>query len=892
MMDVDYLTVLTCADKNKTATKTFTKCDDGRIEKKSFGMETYFECDNVHISSVKDLYRELLTLSEEKNKLVIRGGLKGELPEDMLQSGTNNVRRKKDVFSDTPRYWVMLDIDEFEIPSFLCPKSDPEQVVNWVVLMLPDVFHGVSFVYKFSSSQSVYSGANTVSLHLWFWCDQAVSGDEWKRLFKYAWHHKIDTAVFNTVQPHYTASPIFNGMDDPLRCRIGLIEKNQDALKIPDIPALPKRQSAKRKAIHTVISSEIYEQAMQLLSAVYPKEGNRHRFSASVVGTLYRLGLPEDWIAEFIFDLAIASGDDEADAREHQAYSICEAIDNGDPAQGIPTLVDDFGFNEIDDLKALFVFDEEDIDDLIESLNKKSSTQEIRDVLDKIKELDDLEKDERVERVVELTGRGKRVLSKELNKQSNSTRHHSDDTSTKLARLLLDTYYKGGEWLIRTMGDFYIYNGTHYEKPEPEYLKQQLQSLIPKLKEDSPNHATLIKNTLEILESLTFVEGDPLRFKSKKPTALNTKNCEIWFDESTGGYEYRPHNSKSFFTSCLDVEFDPNAKAPEFLKAYDEIFKKNKQPEELKRHLFEYMAYVIFPVRSIPTVMLFRGEGNDGKTSSVKIIMNFLGQDRVISGRVDQLERNAFKLGELAGKYLYVDDDVSKGAVLPDGTLKKISEEKYITGDRKNKNDIGFLNTATPLLLANNYPVIRDLSSGMQRRLYIIPFLRQFTAAEDDKGLFDRIWNKEASGILNIILESFAALYERQRFDVPAECEAAQKKWLLKGNDIMYFVHKQLEKTEGRGSTLSDVLDDFRGFCFDESIRCRFSRKEFANELSAMGITVREGEAGTQYLYGMKLKSEDSGQFQKLNTNQNFLHILGQSKLMAMMSENSENLVH
>lgn len=59
-----------------------------------------------------------------------------------------------------------------------------------------------------------------------------VSSEEWKSLFKYRWHHKIDMAVFDAVQVHYTASPIFKGMDDPLKNRIGMIEKTQKKLRI------------------------------------------------------------------------------------------------------------------------------------------------------------------------------------------------------------------------------------------------------------------------------------------------------------------------------------------------------------------------------------------------------------------------------------------------------------------------------------------------------------------------------------------------------------------------------------------------------------------------------------------------------------------------------------
>ena len=43
------------------------------------------------------------------------------------------------------------------------------------------------------------------------------------------------------------------------------------------------------------------------------------------------------------------------------------------------------------------------------------------------------------------------------------------------------------------------------------------------------------------------------------------------------------------------------------------------------------------------------------------------------------LRKRAFRIGNLLGKLLFVDDDVRAGAKLPDGSLKKISEAKLLS---------------------------------------------------------------------------------------------------------------------------------------------------------------------------------------------------------------------
>ncbi|MBF0326920.1 MAG: hypothetical protein HQL42_17865 [Alphaproteobacteria bacterium] len=135
----------------------------------------------------------------------------------------------------------------------------------------------------------------------------------------------------------------------------------------------------------------------------------------------------------------------------------------------------------------------------------------------------------------------------------------------------------------------------------------------------------------------------------------------------------------------------------------------------------------------------------------------------VYSGRIEELETNRFSLGSLRGKLMFVDDDVRTGIRLPDGTLKKISEEKELTGEQKYQNQFNFVSRAVPVLLCNNIPSLPDLSHGMLRRLQVLQFKRTFKGSKDDKGLFTRIWSSEMSGVLNRAIEGWRGLTSQSR---------------------------------------------------------------------------------------------------------------------------------
>src|SRR5215211_6122138 len=117
--------------------------------------------------------------------------------------------------------------------------------------------------------------------------------------------------------------------------------------------------------------------------------------------------------------------------------------------------------------------------------------------------------------------------------------------------------------------------------------------------------------------------------------------------------------------------------------------------------------------------------------------------------RIEQLDQNRFMTGSLLGKLLLIDDDVKAGVRLPDGELKKYSEAKVITGERKFGSPFNFTVLTIPVLLCNNPPSLADLSYGMLRRLVVFPFDRTFEEHEVDRDLFPRIWASELPGILN-----------------------------------------------------------------------------------------------------------------------------------------------
>ena len=179
-----------------------------------------------------------------------------------------------------------------------------------------------------------------------------------------------------------------------------------------------------------------------------------------------------------------------------------------------------------------------------------------------------------------------------------------------------------------------------------------------------------VQEVFALLQILQARNDDLLHFASEPPNVVNVKNCELWLQDD-GGIDVRPHNHATGMRHVLNVTYDPGATCEQYDATIEQIFENAKFPQTLVRFFNELLGYAIQLKRDITIILMMIGDGSNGKTSLVKVLIALLGASFVHSGRIDDLEEGRFGIGNLFGKHLFVDDDVRAGARLPDGVLKK-----------------------------------------------------------------------------------------------------------------------------------------------------------------------------------------------------------------------------
>ena len=254
----DTVTIL-WTEPGKLATKQFTKTSpEATIAVEPYDAGYLFTAfDPVGVNNIEELSAVLQFVENHSRALIIRGApVTGEVIGPWVnRTGSDHGNDFVGNF-ETPRggrRYLEIDVDKFVLPSGLVlRKGSVGKICEHLIHQLPAEFHGATYHWQLSSSAGVFDRSK-VSAHLWFWLVKAVPDAQLKawaqRVNQNVGYKLVDTALFQHVQPHYTAAPIFKGMTDPFPVRSGLARKSMDSvdLQLP-APEPAKPTSLERSA--------------------------------------------------------------------------------------------------------------------------------------------------------------------------------------------------------------------------------------------------------------------------------------------------------------------------------------------------------------------------------------------------------------------------------------------------------------------------------------------------------------------------------------------------------------------------------------------------------------------------------------------------------------------
>lgn len=464
-----------------------------------------------------------------------------------------------------------------------------------------------------------------------------------------------------------------------------------------------------------------------------------------------------------------------------------------------------------------------------------------------------------------------------LQKESSS----AEDTGYRIARTCFELDYANGEHIMFLHDkSFWSFNGKCWVRRKLHSIQSEVVARMEQMEltEDdigSNSFEGLKKAATSLLGSLVTRDDDPLEFMNPPAPVLCLANGQLDLTLEPHERTLEPHNPKSYLRLALDVEYDPEARAPVFTKALMQICKNDAR---LGSHLIEQMGYSLSPNKPFAAFLLWVGEGSNGKTTLGWVLEQLAGAT-CRSQDIGSLFVNQFSRNALVGSSIIMDDDYDdKGGKIPFpiAGVKKISERKRLTGEIKGGETYDFTAATTPVILANDWPFANDASYAFFRRANVVKFEQRFSLPRDverdatalnmsvseavesgeiivaDDGVKTRML-AEMPGILNLLIQGRDRTIKRKGFEDLPKCRQAQSDWLERSNSVLYFVKMRCKKSTS-DTPLSTFKANYRDFCNEEGIRARNERK-ISEDLRRAGYVVTK-TGPTTFVRGTVVGSE------------------------------------
>jgi putative DNA primase/helicase len=185
-----------------------------------------------------------------------------------------------------------------------------------------------------------------------------------------------------------------------------------------------------------------------------------------------------------------------------------------------------------------------------------------------------------------------------------------EDKAEFAMRAVVERHYAGGANLIHAADQqFWAFDGRRWSVVPRNLMGGLVLETIVSLNLPRSGTASLVNQTTNLLASKVAVGDDRLRLVSPPEPVINCKNGELWI-ASDGTVELRPHRAGSYLRHVVDVDYDPNARCPEYDRAVTEIFSGNKA---MVRHWHELVGSIVQPARKIPLVVILEGGGGTAR---------------------------------------------------------------------------------------------------------------------------------------------------------------------------------------------------------------------------------------------------------------------------------------
>jgi putative DNA primase/helicase len=337
-----------------------------------------------------------------------------------------------------------------------------------------------------------------------------------------------------------------------------------------------------------------------------------------------------------------------------------------------------------------------------------------------------------------------------------------------------------------------------------------------------------LSQVIALMKEESKLEESRLNHKAKE--LVNVSNGMLnW---KTG--ELSDHSPQYLSTIQLPVAFDPSAKSPLLDRFLREVL-----PSDALALFEEVIGYLLLPSTIHQKAFLFLGQGANGKSTCIRLIVSLIGENNCSHESLQDLSNNKFRAAELQGKLVNTFDDLDRHGFTGTSKFKVIVSGEPLSVEGKFKNPTRISLFTRLLFSANQPPYTTDKTEGYFRRLVMVPFPNVFKEGQRDLHMAEKLSSPVVlSALLNKALNGLRRLEDNGCFSTPATSMRALEGYRRTVNPIYEYLSKNTkEDPEGR-VPCTDLLQGCIKHCLKNGFRIP-TKRSFKQQLKELRNVTR-----------------------------------------------------
>jgi len=835
---MDRITTLT--HSRYLLTKTWKA--DGTVEAYDDGR--HFTARVHEVRDLGELSALLARIESKPRTCIIRGAYVGDelarqRDPELFRPG--QVRKGYDYYDDQPLHTVMLDVDGYDCMT-ADPFAEPElAVAEFVATQLPDEWCGAGYHWQLSSTHGHPTKREQgLKVHLWFWLATPLTSAQLKA-YALMVGLKADTALFQPVQPHYTAAPVIEDGDDPFPVRSGLVHGvlgDEVELDVdPAALAAVSRQGGTGQRLRDVASADpvVAVLADRGLIKSETRDGyniecpfsDEHSGESGESSTQYRLPHTNGHaLGQFICLHAHCKG--RTRGMFLARLGIDEVADDFEVAKA-PEAQRSGGARDIPEAQHMTT-DQANANRLVGKFGK---------------------------RLIVVASQWYAWTGKRWQKDEGEV-YRFGCTLSKLI------HQEADGWRAKTAAN------------EDERTKNAaIADALVKWATRSEMKAT-IEAAVGLAKKMLTVDEAII---DANPWLLNCANGTV--DLRTG--ELAVHNPGDYITKLVPLDYDPAARAPMWEAVLARVtLEEGMTTRPLVKFLQRWFGYCATGSTREQVFVVHYGSGSNGKSTVLDTVADVLGDyaataapGLVVSAGKD---RHPTEIADMMGRRMMTAHETGEGGVLREDFVKQATGSDKLKARYMRADFFEFSPTHKLQLLTNHKPVIKGQDNGIWRRVLLMPYLARFGAQEEvnagrahfikDTRIAERI-KGELAGVLRWVVEGARAWFH-DGLQAPDAVLAASRDYQTEQDRVLQFVNECCELGPNFSEPLAlrgggGLYTAYGGWCKESGIYA-LSKTRFSDELERVVPQLAKdrkkvaGENGTrknvQMFTGIRLLSD------------------------------------